>query len=41
MVLKEDYVESVVEVNRVSDRIMSLKLEIEGAVFNVVSAYAP
>lgn len=28
---------SIVEVNRVSDRIMSLKLEIEGIMLNVVS----
>ncbi|MDM5112197.1 hypothetical protein, partial [Aeromonas caviae] len=34
-------VNSVVEIKRVSDRIMSLKLEIEGVMLNVVSAYAP
>ena len=32
---------NVVEVNRVSDRVMSLKLVIEGMVLNIVSAYAP
>ncbi|KAK3522013.1 hypothetical protein QTP70_021391 [Hemibagrus guttatus] len=30
-----------VEVKRVSDRVMSLKLEIEGVMLNVVSGYAP
>lgn len=29
------------EVKRVPDRIMSLKLEIDGVMSNVVSAYAP
>lgn len=32
---------SVVEVKRVPDRIMSLKLGIDGVMLNVVSAYAP
>ena len=41
VVLKEDYAKSVVEVKRVSDRVMSLKLEIEGVMVNVVSGYAP
>lgn len=32
---------NVLEVKRVSDRVMSLKLEIKGVMFNVVSGYAP
>lgn len=39
-ILKEEYMNSIVEVNRVSDKIMSLKLEIEGIMLNVVSMYA-
>ncbi|KAK3556984.1 hypothetical protein QTP70_022328, partial [Hemibagrus guttatus] len=41
VVLKEEFVRNVLEVKRVSDRVMSLKLEIEGAMLNVVSGYAP
>ncbi|KAK3570815.1 hypothetical protein QTP86_027625, partial [Hemibagrus guttatus] len=41
VVLKEEFVRNVLEVKRVSDRVMSLKLEIEGVVMNVVSGYAP
>lgn len=41
VVLKEEYVKNVLEVKRVSDRVMSMKLEIEGTILNVVSAYAP
>ncbi|KAK3551351.1 hypothetical protein QTP70_015027 [Hemibagrus guttatus] len=41
VVLKEEFVRNVLEVKRVSDRVMSLKLEIEGVMFNVVSGYAP
>ncbi|KAK3574229.1 hypothetical protein QTP86_004302 [Hemibagrus guttatus] len=40
VVLKEEFVRNVLEVKRVSDRVMSLKLEFEG-VMNVVSGYAP
>ncbi|KAK3532782.1 hypothetical protein QTP86_028151 [Hemibagrus guttatus] len=40
VVLKEEFLRNVVEVKRVSDRVMSLKLEIEGVVLNVVSDYA-
>ncbi|KAK3522609.1 hypothetical protein QTP86_027162 [Hemibagrus guttatus] len=38
VVLKEEFVRNVLEVKRVSDRVMSLKLEIEGVI--VVSGYA-
>ncbi|KAK3519851.1 hypothetical protein QTP70_006681 [Hemibagrus guttatus] len=41
LVLKEEFVRNVLEVKRVSDRVMSLKLEIEGVMLNVVSGYAP
>ncbi|KAK3534513.1 hypothetical protein QTP86_016589 [Hemibagrus guttatus] len=41
VILKEEFVRNVLEVKRVSDRVMSLKLEIEGVMLNVVSGYAP
>ncbi|KAK3559160.1 hypothetical protein QTP86_005060 [Hemibagrus guttatus] len=41
VVLKEEFVRNVLEVKRVSDRVMNLKLEIEGMMLNVVSGYAP
>ncbi|KAK3520013.1 hypothetical protein QTP70_010846 [Hemibagrus guttatus] len=41
VVLKEEFGRSVLEVKRVSDRVMSLKLEIEWVMLNVVSGYAP
>ncbi|KAK3542543.1 hypothetical protein QTP86_028679, partial [Hemibagrus guttatus] len=41
VVLKEEIVRNVLEVKRVSDTVMSLKLEIEGVMLNVVSGYAP
>ncbi|KAK3514119.1 hypothetical protein QTP70_005119 [Hemibagrus guttatus] len=41
VVLKEEFVRNVLEVKGVSDRVMSLKLEIEGVMLNVVSGYAP
>ncbi|KAK3548201.1 hypothetical protein QTP70_005167 [Hemibagrus guttatus] len=41
VVLKEEFVRNVLEVKRVSDSVMSLKLEIEGVMLNVVSGYAP
>ncbi|KAK3557785.1 hypothetical protein QTP86_000740 [Hemibagrus guttatus] len=40
VVLKEEFVRNVLEVKRVSDRVMSLKLEFEGVMLNVVSGYA-
>ena len=39
--MKEEFGRNVLEVKRVSDRVMSLKLEIEGVMLNVVSGYAP
>ncbi|XP_039613886.1 uncharacterized protein LOC120532039, partial [Polypterus senegalus] len=41
VILKEQYVKSVLEVKRVSDRVMIMKLEIGGVMMNVVSVYAP
>lgn len=41
VILKEEYVNSVLEVKIVSDRMMNVKLEIEGVMINVISAYAP
>ncbi|KAK3521331.1 hypothetical protein QTP70_003177 [Hemibagrus guttatus] len=41
VVLKEEFVRNVLEVKRVSDRVMSLKLEIEEVMLNDVSGYAP
>ncbi|KAK3548411.1 hypothetical protein QTP70_012651 [Hemibagrus guttatus] len=41
VVLKEEFGRNVLEVKRVSDRVMSLKLEFEGVMLNVVSGYAP
>ncbi|KAF7706368.1 hypothetical protein HF521_019622, partial [Silurus meridionalis] len=40
VILKEEYSKSVVEVKRVSDRVMNMKLEVEGVMINVISAYA-
>ena len=39
--MKEELVESVLEVKRVSDRLMVMKLEVKGSILNIVSAYAP
>ncbi|KAK3516413.1 hypothetical protein QTP70_010742 [Hemibagrus guttatus] len=41
VVLKEEFVRNVLEVKRVSNRMMTLKLEIEGVMLNVFSGYAP
>ena len=41
IVLREELAESVLEVKRVSDRLMAMKLEINGSILNIVSAYAP
>ncbi|KAI5095122.1 hypothetical protein C0J45_15197 [Silurus meridionalis] len=41
VILKEEYSKCVVEVKRVSDRVMYVKLEVEGMMINVISAYAP
>ena len=41
IVLREELAESVLEVMRVSDRLMAMKLEVKGSILNIVSAYAP
>ena len=39
--LRKELAESVLEVKRVSDRLMAIKLEVNGSILNIVSAYAP
>ena len=39
--LREELAESVLEVKRVSDRLMAMKLEVKGSILNTVSAFAP
>ena len=39
--MREELAESVLEVKRVSDRLMAMKLEVKGSILNIVSAYAP
>ena len=41
IVLREELAESVLEVKRVSDRLMAMKLGVKGPILNIVSAYAP
>ena len=41
MVVSEELVESVLEVKRVSDRLMAMNLEVKGSILNIVSSYAP
>lgn len=41
MVVKGTHTNGVLEVRRITDRMISLKLEIDGVPLNVVSAYAP
>ena len=41
IVVREELVESVLEVRRVSDKLMAMKLEVKGSILNIVSAYAP
>ena len=41
LVVREKLAESVLEVKRVSDRLMAMKLEVKGSILNIVSAYAP
>ena len=39
--MREELAESVLEVKRVSDRLMTMKLEVKRSILNIVSAYAP
>ena len=41
IVVRKEVVESVLEVKRVSDRLMAMKLEVKGLILNIVRAYAP
>ena len=41
IVLREKLAESFLEVKRVSDRLMAMKLEVKGSILNIVSANAP
>ena len=41
IILKKEYVDRVVELWRVTDRIICLKMEPDGVMLNVISAYAP
>ena len=41
VILKEDYIGRVLKVKRVSDRMLYMKLDIEGVMMTVISAYAP
>ena len=40
IVLRKEPAESVLEVKRVSDRLMAMKLEVKESILNIVSAYA-
>ena len=39
IVVREELAESVLDVKRVSDRLMAMKLEVKGSIPNIVSAY--
>ena len=39
--MREELVESILEVKRVSDRLMAMKLEVKKSILNIISAYAP
>ena len=41
IVVREELAESVLEVKRVSEKLMAMKLEVKGSILNIVSAYAP
>ena len=40
ILVREELVESVLKVKRVSDRLMAMKLEVKGSILNIVGAYA-
>ena len=40
IILKKEHVDRVVELWRVTDRIICLKMELDGVMLNVISAYA-
>ena len=41
IVVKNELAKSILEVKKVSDRLMAMKLEVKGPVLNIVSEYAP
>ena len=41
IILKKEHVDRVVELWRVTDRIICLQIELDGVMLNVISAYAP
>ena len=41
IILKKEHVDRVVELWRVTDRIICLKMELDGVMLNVISAYVP
>ena len=41
IMVRENLVESVLELKRVSDRLMAMKLKVKGSILNIVIAYAP
>ena len=41
IVVREELVESVLVVKRMSDRLIAMKLEVKGSILNIVSAYSP
>ena len=41
IVMMEELVESALEVKRLLDRLMAMKLEVKELILNIVSAYAP
>ena len=41
IVVRKELAESVLKVKRVSDRLMAMKLEVNGSILNIVSANAP
>ena len=41
IIFKKEHVDRVVELWRVTDRIICLKMELDGVMLNVISAYAP
>ena len=41
IMVKKELVKSVLEVKRMSDRPMAIKLEVKGLILNIISMYAP
>ena len=41
IILKREHVDKVVELWRITDRIICLKMELDGVMLNVISVYAP